>query len=168
MHFIQESTCSFWHRPSVRCSKCLERCNHHVLSWSYVHCSVGLRRVDSDVADYTRHSIPKISDIFPGRCMQTWMCGLKRAVNTPGAPRLQEFLRVCMMDGTFTTMPMTENTKCRDVIRYMSKKHGLNNETEYVQLDVPSQAFSPRGLFLLQKVGTLGDMGSPRSSWRSF
>jgi len=48
----------------------------------------------------------------------------------------QEFLRVCMMDGTFTTMPMTENTKCRDVIRYMSKKHGLNNETEWGLLEI--------------------------------
>jgi len=48
----------------------------------------------------------------------------------------QEFLRVCMMDGTFTTMPMTENTRCRDVIRYMSKKHGLNNESEWGLLEI--------------------------------
>jgi len=43
---------------------------------------------------------------------------------------------VCMMDGTFTTMPMTENTKCRDVLRYMCKKHGLNNETEWGILEI--------------------------------
>ena len=47
----------------------------------------------------------------------------------------QEFLRVSMMDGTFTTMPMTENTKCKDVIRYMAKKHGLNNESEFGLLE---------------------------------
>ena len=37
----------------------------------------------------------------------------------------QEFLRIHLMDGTFTTMPMTEFTKTRDVIRFMCKKHGL-------------------------------------------
>ena len=48
----------------------------------------------------------------------------------------QEFLRVCMMDGTFTTMPMTEVTKCRDVIREMCKRHGLNNDTEWGLLEI--------------------------------
>ena len=43
----------------------------------------------------------------------------------------QEFLRVSMMDGTFTTIPMTENTKTRDVVRFLCKKHTLNNETEW-------------------------------------
>jgi len=58
----------------------------------------------------------------------------------------QEFLRVCMMDGTFTTMPMTENTKCRDVIRYMSKKHGLNNESEWGLLEIWDYPGLPGGL----------------------
>jgi len=35
------------------------------------------------------------------------------------------------MDGTFTTMPMDELTKTRDVIRFMCKKHSLNNESEW-------------------------------------
>ena len=43
---------------------------------------------------------------------------------------------MCMMDGTFTTMPMTENTKGKDVIRFMCKKHGLNNETEWGLLEI--------------------------------
>jgi len=43
----------------------------------------------------------------------------------------QEFLRISMMDGTFTTMPMDESTRTRDVIRFMCKKHALNNETEW-------------------------------------
>jgi hypothetical protein len=47
----------------------------------------------------------------------------------------QEFLRVYMMDGTFTTMPLTENTKARDVIKFLCKKHVLNNETEWGLLE---------------------------------
>jgi len=43
----------------------------------------------------------------------------------------QEFLRISLMDGTFTTMPMDELTKTRDVIRFMCKKHSLNNESEW-------------------------------------
>jgi len=43
----------------------------------------------------------------------------------------QEFLRIYLMDNTFTTMPLTEFTKARDVIRFMCKKHVLNNETEW-------------------------------------
>jgi len=58
----------------------------------------------------------------------------------------QEFLRVCMMDGTFTTMPMTELTKCRDVIRYMAKKHVLNNETEWGLLEIWDHPGLPGGL----------------------
>ena len=34
------------------------------------------------------------------------------------------------MDGTFTTMPMDEPPR-RDVIRFMCKKHVLNNESEW-------------------------------------
>lgn len=41
----------------------------------------------------------------------------------------QEFLRIYLMDGTFTTMPLTENTKVRDVLRCASPPqatvHGL-------------------------------------------
>ena len=47
----------------------------------------------------------------------------------------QEFLRVHLMDGTFTTMPLTENTKVRDVVKFMCKKHALNNETEWGLLE---------------------------------
>ena len=43
----------------------------------------------------------------------------------------QEFLRISLMDGTFTTMPMDEMTRTRDVIRFMCKKHSLNNESEW-------------------------------------
>ena len=43
----------------------------------------------------------------------------------------QEFLRISLMDGTFTTMPMDELTRTRDVIRFMCKKHALNNESEW-------------------------------------
>ena len=43
----------------------------------------------------------------------------------------QEFLRISLMDGTFTTMPMDELTRTRDVIRFMCKKHTLNNESEW-------------------------------------
>jgi hypothetical protein len=47
----------------------------------------------------------------------------------------QEFLRVHLMDGTFTTMPLTENTKVRDVVKFMCKKHALNNESEWGLLE---------------------------------
>jgi len=43
----------------------------------------------------------------------------------------QDFLRISLMDGTFTTMAMDETTRTRDVIRYICKKHGLNNESEW-------------------------------------
>jgi Zn/Cd-binding protein ZinT len=43
----------------------------------------------------------------------------------------QDFLRVSLMDGTFTTMVMDEATRTRDVVRYMCKKHCLNNESEW-------------------------------------
>jgi len=43
----------------------------------------------------------------------------------------QEYLRISLMDGTFTTMPMDESTRARDVIRFMCKKHTLNNESEW-------------------------------------
>jgi len=43
----------------------------------------------------------------------------------------QEFLRISLMDGTFTTMPMDELTRTRDIIRFMCKKHSLNNESEW-------------------------------------
>ena len=43
----------------------------------------------------------------------------------------QEELRISLMDGTSTTMPMDEMTRTRDVIRNMCKKHGLNNELEW-------------------------------------
>ena len=43
----------------------------------------------------------------------------------------QEYLRISLMDGTFTTMPMDELTRTRDVIRFMCKKHALNNESEW-------------------------------------
>jgi len=48
----------------------------------------------------------------------------------------QEFIRVYMMDSTFTTMPLTEFTKVRDVVRFMCKKHVLNNETEWGLVEV--------------------------------
>lgn len=43
----------------------------------------------------------------------------------------QDLLRVSLMDGTFTTMVMDEATRTRDVVRYMCKKHCLNNESEW-------------------------------------
>lgn len=58
----------------------------------------------------------------------------------------QEFLRVCLMDGTFTTMPMTEITRARDVIRYMAKKHALNNESEWGLLETWDHPGLPGGL----------------------
>ena len=39
------------------------------------------------------------------------------------------------MDGTFTTMALTENTKVRDVVRYMCRQHALNNESEWGLLE---------------------------------
>jgi hypothetical protein len=48
----------------------------------------------------------------------------------------QDFLRVYMMDGTFTTMPLTETTKTRDVVKFMCKKHTLNNESEFGLLEL--------------------------------
>jgi len=47
-----------------------------------------------------------------------------------------EVLRVYMMDGSFTSIPLTENTHGRDVARFMCKKHGLNNETEWGLLEL--------------------------------
>jgi len=47
----------------------------------------------------------------------------------------QEYLRIHLMDGTFTTMPLSENTRVRDVIKFMCKKHALNNETEWGLLE---------------------------------
>jgi len=41
-----------------------------------------------------------------------------------------------MMDGSFTSIPLTENTHGRDVARFMCKKHGLNNETEWGLLEL--------------------------------
>jgi hypothetical protein len=43
----------------------------------------------------------------------------------------QEFLRLTLMDGTFTTMPMDEMTKTRNVIDFMCKKHNLGNISEW-------------------------------------
>ena len=40
-----------------------------------------------------------------------------------------------LMDGTFTTMALTENTKVRDVVRYMCRQHALNNESEWGLLE---------------------------------
>lgn len=50
------------------------------------------------------------------------------------------------MDGTFTTMPMTEITRARDVIRYMAKKHALNNESEWGLLETWDHPGLPGGL----------------------
>ena len=40
-----------------------------------------------------------------------------------------------LMDGTFSTMALSENTKARDVVRYMCRQHALNNESEWGVLE---------------------------------
>jgi hypothetical protein len=58
----------------------------------------------------------------------------------------QEFLRISLMDGTFTTMPMDEMTKTRDVIRFMCKKHSLNNEGEWGLVEMWDHPGLPGGM----------------------
>ena len=44
---------------------------------------------------------------------------------------LREPLRIGLMDGTFTTMPIDESTKVHDVIHFMCMRHQLNNAAEW-------------------------------------
>ena len=63
--------------------------------------------MDLDAADDVGHPLPEVAHLLAG------------------VPRAS------LMDGTFTTMPMDELTKAKDVIRFMCKKHALNNESEW-------------------------------------
>ena len=58
------------------------------------------------------------------------------------------------MDGTFTTMPMDEMTRTRDVIKFMCKKHGLYNESEWGLIEQWDHAGLPR-----RHVGAEGAFG---------
>jgi len=43
----------------------------------------------------------------------------------------QETLNISLMDGSVSQMPLDERTRARDVVKWVCKKHGLNNETEW-------------------------------------
>jgi len=43
----------------------------------------------------------------------------------------QEHITVSVMDGSTIQMPITEKTRARDVVKFICKKHALNNESEW-------------------------------------
>ena len=88
----------------------------------------------------TRHVTPDLTPHIPHmQVCDEWISTLQTTLSIlyQKSPLFsQDFLRVYMMDGTFTTMPLTETTKTRDVVKFMCKKHTLNNESEFGLLEL--------------------------------
>jgi len=58
----------------------------------------------------------------------------------------QEFLRITLMDGTFTTMPFDETTKGRDIVKFMCEKHALANNGEWGIVEIWDHPGLPGGV----------------------
>ena len=95
--------------------------------------------MDLDAA-VARHVTPDLTPHIPHmQVCDEWISTLQTTLSIlyQKSPLFsQDFLRVYMMDGTFTTMPLTETTKTRDVVKFMCKKHTLNNESEFGLLEL--------------------------------